>query len=119
MSGIYGRQYLCCRTKTEEADDGKLHVRFNFLGPHNVEIKERKIYEQDLKHEKYCCIANYIKYSVKAGLNLHITPHKCRSTYATNLYEQTSDLYLVRDALHRIRRSFGIGIAEKSAPARR
>lgn len=28
-----------------------------------------------------------------------ITPHKLRSTYATTLYENTSDAYLVKDAL--------------------
>ena len=40
------------------------------------------------------------KYSQRAGLNVRLTPHKLRSTYATNLYEETDDLYLVRDALH-------------------
>ena len=29
----------------------------------------------------------------------HITPHKLRSTYGTNLYKQTGDIYLVADVL--------------------
>ena len=33
-----------------EENDGKLHIRFNFLGPHHAVIKGREIYEQDLKH---------------------------------------------------------------------
>ena len=29
----------------------------------------------------------------------HITPHKLRSTYGTNLYQETKDIYLVADVL--------------------
>lgn len=38
------------------------------------------------------------KYSVSATYK-HITPHKLRSTYATNLYENTHDAMKVKDAL--------------------
>lgn len=31
--------------------------------------------------------------------NKHITPHKLRSTFATQLYRETNDIYLVKDAL--------------------
>ena len=31
--------------------------------------------------------------------NKHITPHKLRSTYGTNLYKETGDIYLVADVL--------------------
>lgn len=31
--------------------------------------------------------------------NKHITPHKLRSTFATHLYRETDDIYLVKDAL--------------------
>ena len=37
------------------------------------------------------------KYS--KNIDKHITPHKLRSTCATNLYEQTGDIYLVADVL--------------------
>lgn len=36
-------------------------------------------------------------YSV--GINKHITPHKMRSSCATNLYEKTGDIYLVQQTL--------------------
>ena len=29
----------------------------------------------------------------------HITPHKLRSTYGTNLYKETGDIYLVAEVL--------------------
>lgn len=45
---------------------------------------------QDLMH----------KYALKAGVNGKITPHACRRAFATNLYNETSDIYLVADALH-------------------
>lgn len=34
-----------------------------------------------------------------ANLGKHITPHKMRSSCATNLYEQTGDIYLVQEVL--------------------
>ena len=39
-------------------------------------------------------------YAKKAGLNMSVTPHTLRRTFGTNLYEETSDIYLVADALH-------------------
>ena len=39
-------------------------------------------------------------YAEKAGLNMKVTPHALRRTFGTNLYEETSDIYLVADALH-------------------
>lgn len=33
------------------------------------------------------------------NINKHITPHKMRSSCATNLYEQTGDIYLVQEVL--------------------
>ena len=36
---------------------------------------------------------------IAAPLKPKISPHKLRSTYATNLYQATSDIYLVADAL--------------------
>ena len=39
------------------------------------------------------------KYAKKSVPLKHITPHKLRSTYATSLYEQTSDIYLVAENL--------------------
>ena len=39
------------------------------------------------------------KYSKAAHLGKNITPHKLRSTFATRLYEQTGDIYLVAETL--------------------
>ncbi len=40
------------------------------------------------------------EYAAKAGLNINVTPHTMRRTFGTNLYEETSDIYLVADALN-------------------
>lgn len=39
------------------------------------------------------------KYSHTVTTVKHITPHKLRSTYGTNLYQETKDIYLVADVL--------------------
>lgn len=39
------------------------------------------------------------KYASQVTPNKHITPHKLRSTYGTNLYKETGDIYLVADVL--------------------
>lgn len=39
------------------------------------------------------------KYSSQITPNKKITPHKLRSTYGTNLYKETGDIYLVADVL--------------------
>ena len=40
------------------------------------------------------------KYASAAGITKHITPHKCRSTFATTIYNETNDVYMIKDALH-------------------
>jgi site-specific recombinase XerD len=40
------------------------------------------------------------KYTVAAGINKPITPHKFRKTFGTELYRETNDIYLVADALN-------------------
>lgn len=44
------RQRMEMLFSTHEEDDGKLHIRFNILGPHNVVIDGREIYENELPH---------------------------------------------------------------------
>lgn len=39
------------------------------------------------------------KYTKTVTLSKNITPHKLRSTYGTNLYRETGDIYLVADVL--------------------
>ncbi|MDM0964521.1 tyrosine-type recombinase/integrase, partial [Clostridium perfringens] len=38
-------------------------------------------------------------YSIKAGINKHITPHTLRHTYATDLLRETKNIRLVQKAL--------------------
>ena len=39
------------------------------------------------------------KYASRVTTLKKITPHKLRSTYGTNLYQETGDIYLVADVL--------------------
>lgn len=58
-----------------------------FLSIQNKRITVRSV-EKLVK--KYASITTPLK---------HITPHKLRSTYGTNLYKETGDIYLVADVL--------------------
>ena len=44
-------------------------------------------------------VENLVKKYAKTVTSKHITPHKLRSTYGTNLYNATGDIYLVADVL--------------------
>ena len=37
-------------TKMHDEDDGRFHIRYNILGPHNFVIDGKEVYEQDLPH---------------------------------------------------------------------
>ena len=50
--------------------------------------KKIKLFEKLVK--KYSQIVSPLK---------HITPHKLRSTFGTNLYKETGDIYIVADVL--------------------
>ena len=39
------------------------------------------------------------KYAQTVTTVKHITPHKLRSTFGTNLYQESKDIYLVADVL--------------------
>lgn len=55
-----------------------------------------------LQNKRLCiqAIENMLaKYVKAAGINKNITPHKLRKTFGTDLYEATSDIYLVASAL--------------------
>ena len=64
------------------------HENALFLSLQKKRITQRAV--QNLV-KKYAAIA--------APLKQKISPHKLRSTYATNLYQETSDIYLVADVL--------------------
>ena len=64
------------------------HENALFLSMQRKRITQRAV--QNLV-KKYAAVA--------APLKQKISPHKLRSTYATNLYQETSDIYLVADVL--------------------
>ena len=77
--------YLEEREKTETVPG---HEDALFLSLQRRRITQRAI--QNLV-KKYASLA--------APLKTRISPHKLRSTYATNLYNETGDIYLVADVL--------------------
>ncbi len=58
-----------------------------------LSLQKKRITQRAVQNlvKKYAAIA--------APLKQKISPHKLRSTYATNLYQETSDIYLVADVL--------------------
>ncbi len=74
--------YMEDRAKMKGADSTAL-----FLSIQGTRISTRAV--QNLV-KKYASIITPLK---------HITPHKLRSTYGTNLYNETGDIYLVADVL--------------------
>ena len=63
------------------------HENALFLSSRNCRISVRMI---EIMVKKYASIVTPMK---------KITPHKMRSTYGTNLYQETGDIYLVADVL--------------------
>ena len=58
-----------------------------------LSLQRRRITQRAIQNlvKKYAAVA--------APLKTRISPHKLRSTYATNLYNETGDIYLVADVL--------------------
>lgn len=76
--------YLDIRNSDKTVDKNEFAL---FLSLQNKRISTRTV--QELV-KKYAKIVSPLK---------HITPHKLRSTFGTNLYRQTGDIYLVADCL--------------------
>ena len=64
------------------------HENALFLSLQNRRISVRAV---QIMVKKYASIA--------APLKKHLSPHKLRSTFGTNLYHETGDIYLVADVL--------------------
>ena len=73
--------------ETRNSDKEKLNDQPLFLSLQNKRISTRQV--QELV-KKYAKIVSPLK---------KITPHKLRSTFGTNLYRQTGDIYVVADCL--------------------
>lgn len=78
-------EYMAERDGTEAVEG---HEDALFLSLQRKRITQRAV--QNLV-KKYAAVA--------APLKTKISPHKLRSTYATNLYNETGDIYLVADVL--------------------
>ncbi len=78
-------EYITEREKLESLPG---HEDALFLSMQKRRITQRAV--QNLV-KKYAAVA--------APLKPHISPHKLRSTFATNLYNKTGDIYLVADVL--------------------
>ena len=76
--------YLDFRLENPNVDPNEKAL---FLSLHNKRICTRQV-EKLVK-----------KYSQKVTPLKHITPHKLRSTFGTNLYKETGDIYVVADVL--------------------
>lgn len=63
------------------------HENALFISMKNRRMSVRAV---ELMVKKYALLSSTVK---------HITPHKLRSTYGTELYKSTSDIYLVADVL--------------------
>ena len=75
-------------TERDEVEPLPGHEEAAFLSLQRRRITQRAV--QNLV-KKYAAVA--------APLKPRISPHKLRSTYATNLYQETGDIYLVADVL--------------------
>lgn len=78
--------YLEERKQIKTAD--KVDENALFLSLQRRRISQRAV---QLMVKKYCAVA--------VPLKKRMSPHKLRSTYATQLYHETEDIYLVADAL--------------------
>ncbi len=76
---------------SENTDIEKLESQF-LLEPLFISLQNKRINVKTVQNlvKKYSQIATPLK---------NISPHKLRSTYATNLYRETNDIFLVADAL--------------------
>ena len=80
------KAYVSERKEIKVAD--KVDENALFLSLQKKRISQRAV---QLMVKKYC--------SVAVPLKKKMSPHKLRSTYATRLYHETEDIYLVADAL--------------------
>lgn len=80
------KAYMAERKQVKVADPADENALF--LSLQRKRISQRAV---QLMVKKYC--------SVAVPLKKRMSPHKLRSTYATRLYHETEDIYLVADAL--------------------
>ena len=85
-------------TRIKEDNDGKFHIRYNILGPHNMLINGREIYEQDLLHP------NRRAWVILLYMVLHKGPFNQMTLIADNWPDEpeTSARNNIRQAIYRL-----------------
>ena len=102
----FGEEDLKTGIEYAHAHGVKVHVTCNTI-PHNAEMPRLPAFLEMLDSLGADAIIasdlgtmNMVKkYARQVTPNKKITPHKLRSTYGTNLYKETGDIYLVADVL--------------------
>lgn len=102
----------CIRVMRKGGKEAIVYFSDEAIEPLTVYMEERKKIDAFPGHEDALFLSSQKKrVSVRSVENMvekyakcsvplkHITPHKLRSTFGTNLYRETSDIYLVADVL--------------------
>ena len=94
-------------THSDEENDGKLHIRCNILGPHNVMVDGRSIYGKDLKHPnlRAWVVLLYLIFHQKPVNQYHLIAENwpdeeeesCRSALRKALSRMNNDLAAYND----------------------
>lgn len=103
---------MCIKVTRKGGKEALVYFSDEAAEPLSVYIDERKKIDAVSGHENALFLSsqrkrisvrtveNMVKKYAQSSVPLkHITPHKLRSTYGTNLYRETDDIYLVADVL--------------------
>lgn len=105
------------KVKTYMLSDSLIHILSEW-----IKIREEEIQDHDAalfisnrrKRMHQDSIANVVKKYSRTIKGKHITPHKLRATYGTQLYNATGDIYFVQDCMgHSSPKTTEIYIREK------
>lgn len=93
------RQFIAMGDEVIDALKGYLELR-NMITPRDAKDEDALFLSTQKTRMGVQAIENMItKYANLVGTREHITPHKLRKTYGTELYNETGDIYLVARAL--------------------
>lgn len=93
------RQFIAMGDEVIDALQNYLLVR-NLITPRDIKDEDALFLSTQRTRISVQAIENMItKYADFVGTREHITPHKLRKTYGTELYNETGDIYLVARAL--------------------
>ena len=103
---------MCIKVTRKGGKEALVYFSDEAAEPLSIYIDERKKIDAASGHENALFLSsqrkrisvrtveNMVKKYARSSVPLkHITPHKLRSTFGTNLYRETDDIYLVADVL--------------------